>query len=49
VLCSLESEGLVTTRPERSAVITSLDPGDLAAVAAVRGSGRAFRGRGRLG
>jgi LuxR family transcriptional regulator, maltose regulon positive regulatory protein len=27
----------------------ALDPGDLAAVAAVRGSRRAFRGRGRLG
>ena len=48
-LRSIESEGLVTTRPGRGAVVTSLVPGDLAAVAAVRGPRRAFRGRGRLG
>ncbi len=48
-LGSLESAGLVTTRPGRGAVVTSLDPGGLAAVAAVRGSRRAFPGRGRLG
>jgi len=39
---SIEGEGLVATRPGRRAVAASLDPGDLAAVAVVRGSRRAF-------
>jgi DNA-binding GntR family transcriptional regulator len=36
-LRSLESEGLITTRVGRSAMVTRLDPGDLAAIYRLRG------------